>query len=81
MFILDGLVDASITRRSFDVDGVETPHVGLVEGYPILERISFWTPQYTVLFYLGVVEFALIMLAASVRQKILAGRDLGRVGL
>lgn len=66
MLVLDGLVDTSIAGGSFDVDGIETPHVGLVQSYPVFEGISFWTPQYIFLLYLGVIEFALIMLATSV---------------
>lgn len=41
-FILDGLVDPRAAGCSFDVDGVQVPHVSLIECYSVLEGVSFW---------------------------------------
>lgn len=40
-FVADGLVDPGAAACAFDIGGVETAHVGLVEGDAVLEGILF----------------------------------------
>lgn len=70
VLVLYGLVDLGIAAGSLNVDGVETTHVGLLHGDPVLEGETLWTLQDGFILYLGVVEFVLVVFAADIGQEV-----------
>jgi hypothetical protein len=71
--VSDCLIDPGPTTCSLDVRRVQAPHVGLLEGDPVLVGILLWTRQHSLLLDLGMVEAPLIVFAAGVGEVILAG--------
>jgi hypothetical protein len=58
---------------------VETAHVGLVHGDPVLKGIALWAFEHPLVLDLRVIESISEMLATIIREEVLAGRHLGRI--
>ena len=80
VLVLDGLVDPGIAAGPLNVNGVETAHVGLVVGDPVLEGELLRALEDVLLGHLGVVEFSGVVFAGILRQEVLPRGHLGRVG-
>ena len=79
VFVLDGLVDSGVAGGAFDIDGVQTAHVGLVHGDSVFEGVSFWTLEDVVILDFRVVEPIDKVFASIVHEVVLSRGHLGGV--